>query len=188
MRKLMTVFITIVAVLAALIIIMVFIGRSLPEKHTASQTRSFASSPDDVWKVVTNVSEWKSWRKGVKEAAMRGPDTFLEKGSNGDVEYRISNSVAGVSHTTTIITKDLPYGGAWHYVFEKEGSGCKLTITENGEVYNPFFRFMSKYIFGHDGTLKTYMNDLQAALRQPRAAGSVSGGASEQREGEAKIK
>jgi hypothetical protein len=165
MKKYMTVFITIVVVLAAIIIIMVFIGRSLPEKHTATQTRSFNSSPEEVWRVVTNIGEWKSWRKGVKEVTMTGADTFLEKSSNDDVEYRISNSVPGVSHTTTIITKDLPYGGSWNYVFEKEGSGCKLTITENGEVYNPFFRFMSKYIFGHDGTLKSYMNDLQARIK-----------------------
>lgn len=161
----MTVVISIVVVLAAFIIIMIFIGRSLPEKHTASITRSFAASPDEVWKVVTNVSEWKSWRKGVKEVSMMGADTFKENSSNGEVEYRISNSIPGVSHTSTIITKDLPYGGAWNYVFEKEGSGCKLTITENGEVYNPFFRFMSKYIFGHDGTLKGYMNDLQARIK-----------------------
>jgi hypothetical protein len=165
MKKFMTVLITIVAVLAMLILLMVFIGRSLPEKHIASQAKSFASSPEEVWNVVTNVAEWKSWRKGVKEVSMTGMDTFIERSSNGDVEYRISNSVPGVSHTTTIVTKDLPYGGAWNYVFEKEGTGCKLTITENGEVYNPFFRFMSKYIFGHDGTLKAYMSDLEARIK-----------------------
>lgn len=166
MKKLMTVFITVIVLLGMLIIVMVFIGRSLPEKHTASQTRSFAASPDEVWRAVTKISDWKSWRKDVKEVSMTGADTFREKSSNGEVEYRISNSVPGVSHTTTIITKDLPYGGSWNYVFEREGNGCKLTITEHGEVYNPFFRFMSKYIFGHDGTLKAYMNDLQAYFRE----------------------
>lgn len=165
MKKVMIAFIISFVVVAMFVIVIVFIGRSLPEKHTASKTASFASSPDDVWKVVTNVSEWKSWRKDVKEVSKTGPDTFKEKSSNGEVEYRISNSVPGVSHTTTIITKGLPYGGTWDYVFEKEGTGCKLTITENGEVYNPFFRFMSKYFFGHDGTLKAYMSDLQVRIK-----------------------
>lgn len=166
MKKYMVpVFITIVVLLAMIILVMVFIGRSLPEKHAASQTKSFTSSPEEVWTVVTAVGEWRSWRKSVKEVAMTGPDTFREKGSNGEIEYRISDSVPGVSFTTTIITKGLPYGGAWRYEFGKEGNGCKLTITENGEVYNPFFRFMSKYIFGHDGTLKAYMNDLQARIK-----------------------
>lgn len=161
----MTVFITIIALLFLFIVIMVFVGRSLPEKHTATQTMSFTSSPEEVWNVVTNVEQWKSWRKGVKEVSMTGPDTFREKSSNGEVEYMVSNSVPGLSHTTTIITKGLPYGGAWNYVFEREANGCRLTITENGEVYNPFFRFMSKYIFGHDGTLKAYMNDLQSQIK-----------------------
>ncbi len=28
-----------------------------------------------------------------------------------------------------------------------------LTVTENGEVDNPLFRFLSRYVFGHTGTM-----------------------------------
>jgi hypothetical protein len=161
----MKIFLTIIFVIAIVIIVAVFVGRSLPVKHTASVSGSFSSSPEEVWKVVVNVGELKSWRKDVKDVTITGLDTFIENGSNGEIEFRVSNSVPGVSHTTTIISKDLPFGGGWSYVFEKEGTGCKLTITEHGEVYNPFFRFMSKYIFGHDGSLKAYMKDLQAAIK-----------------------
>ncbi|HZY82320.1 MAG TPA: SRPBCC family protein [Cyclobacteriaceae bacterium] len=161
----MKVFLTIVFVVVIVVIVAVFVGRSLPVKHTASISASFTSSPEEVWKVVVNVSELKSWRKDVKDVTITGLDTFKETGSNGEIEYRVSNSVKGVSHVATIITKDIPFGGEWTYAFAKEGSGCKLTITENGEVYNPLFRFMSKYIFGHDGTLKAYMKDLQARIK-----------------------
>jgi hypothetical protein len=35
-----------------------------------------------------------------------------------------------------------------------------LHITEDGEVYNPLFRFMQRVIFGPYGTLERYQRDL----------------------------
>jgi len=39
-----------------------------------------------------------------------------------------------------------------------------LTITENGEVYNPLFRFMARYIFGYEGTIENHMAALKKHL------------------------
>ena len=38
--------------------------------------------------------------------------------------------------------------------------GSTLTITEDGEVRNLFFRFMSRFIFGHTGTLEAFLKSL----------------------------
>ena len=38
--------------------------------------------------------------------------------------------------------------------------GCAVTITESCEVYNPIFRFMSRFVFGHSATIKRYLRDL----------------------------
>jgi hypothetical protein len=35
-------------------------------------------------------------------------------------------------------------------------------ITENGEIYNAFFRFVSRYIIGHHRTIDSFL----AALRR----------------------
>ena len=37
-------------------------------------------------------------------------------------------------------------------------------ITENGEVYNPLFRFMSRFVFGHTATIDKYLEDLGQVL------------------------
>ena len=34
------------------------------------------------------------------------------------------------------------------------------TITENGEIYNPFFRFMARFVFGYTATMETYLKAL----------------------------
>ena len=61
---------------------------------------------------------------------------------------------------TRIEGDDLPYGGAWAYALEPQGNATRITITEHGEVYNPVFRFVSKYIIGHTGTIDTYLRNL----------------------------
>jgi len=59
-----------------------------------------------------------------------------------------------------IASKDLPFGGRWEYDVAPDGNGSRLTITERGEVYNPIFRFMARFIFGYTKTIEEY----QAAL------------------------
>jgi hypothetical protein len=39
-----------------------------------------------------------------------------------------------------------------------------LTITENGEVYNPLFRFVSRFIIGQTATMDGYIKALNAKL------------------------
>ena len=56
----------------------------------------------------------------------------------------------------------LPFGGSWDYLIEPDGTGSKLTVTENGEVYNPIFRFVSRYVMGHTATMDKYLAALAA--------------------------
>lgn len=61
---------------------------------------------------------------------------------------------------TRILDTNLGYSGKWTYVFASENGGARLTITEDGEVSNALFRFMSRYVFGHTATLDAYLSSL----------------------------
>jgi len=67
---------------------------------------------------------------------------------------------------TRIADPSLPFGGTWNYEITRSGSGSTstLTITENGEVYNPVFRFVSRYIMGHAATVDAYLKAAKARL------------------------
>ena len=54
----------------------------------------------------------------------------------------------------------LPFGGTWTYRIVPAAAGSELTITEDGEVYNPIFRFMSRFVFGHTATIDGFLADL----------------------------
>ncbi|MGH9763547.1 MAG: LIC10604 family protein, partial [Blastocatellia bacterium] len=59
-----------------------------------------------------------------------------------------------------IADANLPFGGSLKYEIEKAGDGIIITITEDGEVYNPVFRFVSRFIMGHSATIEGYLKDL----------------------------
>ena len=59
-----------------------------------------------------------------------------------------------------IADKGLPFGGRWEYSIVGQGSASQLTITERGSVYNPIFRFISRFIMGHTASIETYLRAL----------------------------
>jgi hypothetical protein len=65
---------------------------------------------------------------------------------------------------TKIADPKLPFGGTWTYDIAPAGDSCTLTITENGEVYNPLFRFVSRFIIGQSTTMDGYIKALDAKL------------------------
>ncbi len=54
------------------------------------------------------------------------------------------------------------FGGTWTYELaaSPDQKRSTVTITENGTVSNPLFRFLSKFVFGHYTSLETYAQDL----------------------------
>jgi len=48
---------------------------------------------------------------------------------------------------------------------EEDRDRTEVTITEDGEVYNPIFRFMSAYVFGHTATIEQYLTDLESRVQ-----------------------
>ena len=154
-------FVRLLIALGLLILTIFITGSILPEKHTATATQTFTSSREEVWAVLAAFHEWPVWRSDLKEIRS-GNNTFSEVSADGEViDYRIEDFTPPERLVTRIITPDLPFGGSWTYELTPSGEGCILTITENGEVYNPMFRFMSKYMFGHETTMKGYLEDLK---------------------------
>lgn len=61
---------------------------------------------------------------------------------------------------TQIADPNLPFGGTWTTVITPADGESEVRITEGGEVRNPVFRFMSRFVFGLTATMDTYLRDL----------------------------
>ena len=154
----------IIAVMVLLGGVIALIGSQLPKSHTASRSIPLKQSPENVYAVVRDFGSAPSWRSDVKRIEVQpqssGPLHFREEGSNGTVNYELADDVPNQRMVTRILDTNLGYSGKWTYVFAPEDGGTRVTITEDGEVTNVLFRFMSTYIFGHTATLDGYLNSL----------------------------
>lgn len=43
-------------------------------------------------------------------------------------------------------------------------SDSGVTIVEEGEIYSPVFRFVGRYVIGHDATLQAALAELRASF------------------------
>jgi hypothetical protein len=164
MKRLLVIGFVLVAALVLCVGTMALIGWRLPRSHSATRSVLLHRSPSEVYAVIRDVGAGPSWRDDVKQVAVQPqPDGrlhFRETGSNGAVNYELVEDVPGQRMVTRILDQDLGYSGKWTYLLTAENGGTRLTITEDGEVSNVLFRFMSRYVFGHTATLDAYLNAL----------------------------
>lgn len=159
----------VVAVLVALVAVMAIVGAMLPRHHVATRRARFAPPPAEVWGVLTDFEHAASWRSDLERVEMLpdhdGLPAFREHGSNGAIAMQVVERRAPSHLVTRIADPDLPFGGTWTWELTAEGSGTTLSITERGEVKNPLFRFLSRFVFGHTATMDKVLTDLAAKFR-----------------------
>jgi uncharacterized protein YndB with AHSA1/START domain len=154
---------------AALVIIVVAVGLALPVNHQAVSEARFRQSPAEIFAVITDAKNFPSWRPSVKNVEVlpdsAGRKRFREAGSDGSILYEIEQAAPNTRLVTRIADRSLPFGGSWTYELIPDGDSTTLRITENGEVYNPVFRFLSRFVMGHTSTMDRYLRDLAHRLR-----------------------
>lgn len=141
-------------------------GTRLPVGHTATRSIVVPAPPESVFATITDFANAPSWRSSVDRVdqvpSEGGKVRFSEVSGRDILSLRVDTVVPPTRLVTTIIGEGLEFGGSWAYAVTPEGDGTRVTITEHGEVYNPFFRFMSRYVLGHTMTLDSYLKALGA--------------------------
>jgi hypothetical protein len=165
----------VLGILAALALLVALVGWSLPVAHHASRRATYAAPPESVYAAITDVEAFPRWRSKVQSvevvASPSGARSFRESGDDGDILYVIDEAVPNRRLVTRIADRSLPFGGRWTYELAPAGGGTTLRITEDGEVYNPIFRFVSRFVFGHSATIDGYLEDLGRKLGSPVTIG-----------------
>jgi uncharacterized protein YndB with AHSA1/START domain len=162
-----------IAVIVGVALLVTAIGALLPQQHVATRQARVNAAPEIVWKLITDVDAFPTWRSDVKRVE-RLPDrdgrkVWAEQTSSGRITLAVDRAEPPRLLVLRIADPDLPFGGTWTYALQPDGQGTTLTITENGEVYNPVFRFMARFVFGHEATLAGYLNALEkkTSLAEP---------------------
>ena len=159
----------IVLALGGTVGIIAAIGASLPKGHSVSRTARVPMSPDALYGLLADVDRYPTWRSDVKTLERlpdhEGKPAWVETMSAGRIPLYFERMERPTLLVARIADPSLPFGGTWTYRISPAGTGSELTITEDGEVYNPIFRFMSRFVFGQTATIESFVKHLEAKTR-----------------------
>jgi len=152
--------------LVGLLLLIILIGACLPQKHTVSRTISLYRRAETVWSLISGPPTWRPGVSNYQELPPHdGHRMWRETDKHGQtITFEAIESTPPRRLVTRIADPKLPFGATWTYEIVPAADSCTLTITENGEVYNPLFRFVSRFIMGHTATIDGYLAALNAKL------------------------
>jgi uncharacterized protein YndB with AHSA1/START domain len=151
-----------------LTLLLFLVGAFLPARHSVTVTREVAAPPEEVWEVITGVEDFAAWRPGVSRSQrlepIRGWPAWREEGPEGALTFAVAAVEPNRMLVTEIVDEGLPFGGRWTYTLEPTTTGTQVTIIEDGFVYNPIYRLVSRFFMGYETTAGTYLEALQARV------------------------
>lgn len=164
MKIVIVIIASLIAAIVLAVLLIALLGSRLPQQHSASRSVLLHQTPDRVYAVTRDFGSIPKWRADVRSVNVTtgatGRVQFREEGKHGTVNYELVEDVPGQRMVTRITDTDLGYSGKWIYVFAAEGANTRIKITEDGEVSNVIFRFLSRYAFGHTATIDDYLTSL----------------------------
>jgi hypothetical protein len=156
----------VVVLLAGLVAL---VGAALPLRHHATRKARFGVSMEVLYAVIAGPPEWRS---GVKRFAVLpdhdGGRQWSEEDSHGQkITYEVLEDIPAKRLVTRIADRNLPFGGTWSYdIAPAPGGGSELRISEDGEIYNVIYRFVSRFFLGYTASIDGYFRDLGAKFKQ----------------------
>lgn len=161
----------IIGATVGLVILVVAIGALLPKQHVVIRKARFTQSPDILWQALIDYQAMPTWHPSTQRVE-RLPDrdghpVWREVDKRGEgIAYETMEQVPPRRLVRRIADPTLPFGGNWTLDLTPVDNGCEITITERGEVYNPIFRFVSRFIMGHTAALDAYLKALGSKFGQ----------------------
>jgi hypothetical protein len=152
--------------IALLILIVVLVGLILPKAHHATRMARFRQPPEAVFALISGPQDWR----GIEShelPADGGPRKWREQSGRRSITFEEAASNPPHLYKSTIADKNLPFSGTWTWEIAATPDGCTCRITEDGEVSNPIFRFISRFVLGHTRSIDGYLNALGNKFGEP---------------------
>jgi uncharacterized protein YndB with AHSA1/START domain len=151
-------------------------GRRLPSRHETRRTVRVAATREAVFALLTDVRaipKWRKWVGRVDRLASEPRVRYREYGPQGTLELEIEEATAPSKLVLrTAPRRRMVFEGTWTYELEVDDDGCRVTLTERGEVRSAMARVFAIYVLGH----ATHVERTLAALVSHFARGGVRTG------------
>lgn len=164
----MKIVLIVVGAVALLVLVVVVVGALLPKHHVSSRQADFQATPEKLFALVAGPQDWRPDVAKCEEVSDNSGRRFQRETNrhNETITYELLDVNSPHSIQRRIATPNLPYSGSWTFVFTPNAGGTNVRITEDGEVYNPIFRFVTRFILGETATIDSYLKAMGGATGQ----------------------
>jgi uncharacterized protein YndB with AHSA1/START domain len=165
----MKLLLTIVVAALGLFALVWLIGLVIPRRHIASRTALYDKPPEQVWALLSNFSGYAHWAPEVS-SVRRLPDQGGHPVYQFEGKWGMPLAIEAIDAPHRIVTRiadpSLPFGGTWTWKIAREGSGTRVTVTEDGEIKSAPMRTMARFFFGYTSTIDSYLKALGDGLQE----------------------
>ncbi len=160
-----------IVLIAAFVVVMTVLGKSIPEEHEATSVIEIHAPADKVFDAIAAVERYPEWCADITQVFAL-PDqngmqsVRMRQGRNSFVLVRTRFEPPALLERT-ISDDHGPFSGTWLYrvndVSAKRGGGeplTQVTLRENGKVKWPAARAMMKHFFGYHAYTHRHLQSL----------------------------
>jgi hypothetical protein len=157
----------IVAGIVGLVLLMALIGLMLPKGHRATRMARFRQPPEAVYAAITGPQDWRAGVTVTELATSGGPRRWREQSGRWGITFEEAAADPPRLYRSRIADQNAPFSGTWTWEIARAPDGCTCRITEEGQVSNPIFRFLSRFVIGQTKSIDAYLNALGRKFDQP---------------------
>lgn len=170
----------------------VIAGGLVSREHEIARTVDLAAPPEAVFAAIANLEAMPAWRPEVLQV-QRGPapsdptdspdssappapgdalPVYREFGVRGVVTWTVVESRPPARLALRLQGAGPGFEGTWRFDLAAVSGGTRLTVTERGEIDNPVFRFLSRFVVGYGKGLDAYLDALSRHVGRANPRGA----------------
>jgi uncharacterized protein YndB with AHSA1/START domain len=158
----------VLATLAVFVAGVAGVGALLPRDHVETRSARLPAAPEAVFAAIADVGSYAAWRTSLSAVEVLPPidgrARWIEVSGGDRVAMEQVERQPPRHLVTRIADPELPFGGTWTFELAPEEGGTRVTITERGEIRNPIFRAVARFVFGYGATMDTFLDELRARV------------------------
>ncbi len=154
-------------VVAGILLAITMLGLLCRKAHQVARTIALNQTGETVWQAISDFAGVPGWNKMVVKVERledrNGHEVWRET-YTGNYPILLETTTAAPPQrlVRTIADENGPFSGRWEFDLAPQEAGCRVTITEFGEVPNPFFRFMARMFMDPAQYIELYLKALAA--------------------------
>lgn len=152
------------AIFVVAIIALLIFGLLQPVKHSVTRSITLRQKPEAVFAALDKADDLPSWSSMVAKVE-HVPDRNGRPAVRQTMKFGMTLIVTTLERqpparlVESVEKEGGPVWGTWTYDLTPDGGGCRVAITEDGEMKNPFFRAFAR-LRGLDTSIRLQLTDI----------------------------